>query len=172
MNIEKLKYPIGPFEVPKKYSEESLREVITILDVLPLQLRELTGNLKGEVLDTRYRPEGWTLRQVVHHIADSHQHAFIRFKWALTEDNPTIKAYDEKAWAALNDAKNTPIAWSLTHIEVIHQKLVQLLNGLTEAQWNRTLVHPQTQHTFTLKELASMYAWHGMHHYMHIKNAL
>jgi len=172
MDLEKLKYPIGLFEAPTDYTKESLQESITILDVLPLQLRELTGNLKDEVLDTRYRPEGWTIRQVVHHIADSHHNAYTRFKWALTEDTPTIKPYDEKAWAELDDAKHTPVAWSLTHIEVVHQKLVQLLNGLTEDQWERKLVHPTTEHVFTLKELASMYAWHSMHHYMHIKNAL
>jgi hypothetical protein len=172
MNIEHLQYPIGKFVAPTKYSEATLKEAITILEVLPLQLRELTGTLTDTQLDKKYRPEGWTIRQVVHHIADSHHHSYTRFKWALTEDNPEIKAYDEKTWADLEDAKNTPVAWSLTHIEVIHQKIVQMLQGFTKAEWNRTFVHPDTKHTFTLKELACMYAWHGMHHFMHIKNAL
>lgn len=172
MDIENLQYPIGPFKAPQRYNQAVVDEAISILKLFPQQLRALVANLPNETLDMPYRPKGWTIRQVVHHLADSHHHSYSRFKWALTEDNPTIKAYQEKDWAELEDAKLTPIAWSLTHIEVIHQKIVQMLEGFGKEEWNRTFVHPQTSHVFTLKELACMYAWHSMHHYMHIKNAL
>jgi hypothetical protein len=172
MNIAQLQYPIGPFEVPSEISEEKILEAITILEVFPLQLRELTTTLTDAVLDTPYRPDGWTIRQVVHHISDSHHHSYSRFKWALTEDNPLIKVYDEKAWAALIDSKTAPVAWSLTHIEVVHQKLVHLLRLLTEEQWDKTFRHPVSGEQTSMKLNTLRYAWHSMHHFMHIKNAL
>ena len=172
MDIKKLQYPIGPFQVPSEISENDLQEAITILDIFPEKLRLLVSQLPQKTLQQPYRPEGWTIQQLVHHIADSHHNSYIRFKWALTEENPKIKAYNEKEWASLGDYHTMPIVWSLMHLEAVHHKLVYLLNTLTEEQWNRTYQHPDKDGPSSLKETALLYAWHSMHHYAHIKNAL
>lgn len=108
----------------------------------------------------------------MHHIADSHHHSYIRFKWVLTEDNPTIKAHEQEDWAALGDYETMPIAWSLTHIEAVHKKLTYLLKMLTDSQWERTFQNPDKETPTPLKENVLIYAWHSMHHFAHIKNAL
>jgi len=172
MNLEQLRYPIGRFQVPETISEKLLQEAITILEIFPENLKSLVHSLDDAQLDTHYREGGWTIRQVIHHISDSHHNSYTRFKWALTEDNPLIKAYDEAAWAAFGDYENLPIAWSLDHITAVHHKLVYLLGMLTEEQWNKTLRHPETGDEMDLKSLALMYSWHSMHHFAHIKNAL
>lgn len=172
MEIEKLKYPIGKFERPEEVSDNEIAEAIKILQLFPEQIKLLTYNLKDEVLDTAYRPGGWTIRQLVHHISDSHHHSYNRFRWALTEDKPLIKAYDQDAFAAMDDYKTAPIAWSISHIEAVHQKLVYLLKSLDEDQWMRTFKHPEMEDEMNLKQLAMLYAWHSMHHFSHIKNAL
>lgn len=172
MNIEALKYPIGKFNVPETISEKDLQEAITILKIFPEQIRLLTAHLPEQALQQTYRPGGWTIKQLVHHIADSHHHSYTRFKWALTEDNPTIKAYDEKTWSALSDSHTMPIAWSLTHVEAVHYKITYLLKSLTRDQWERTFQHPDKEGPTSLKENALIYAWHSMHHFAHIKNAL
>jgi hypothetical protein len=142
------------------------------LEVFPEQLKLLTNNLKDTELDTSYREGSWTIRQLVHHIADSHHHSYNRIRWALSEDNPMIKAYDQDAFAELQDYKTWPVSWSLMHIDAVHHKMVNLLQMLSEEQWNRTFRHPETKKEMNLKELALMYAWHSMHHYAHIKNTL
>ncbi len=172
MNIEALKYPIGQFKLSEEISEEVLQNAITTLEIFPEQLRLLTAHLPEETFQQQYRPGGWTIKQLIHHIADSHQHSYIRFKWALTEDNPTIKAYDEKSWASLNENHTMPIAWSLTHVEVIHSKITYLLKSFTEEQWERTYQHPDKEVPTSLKENALIYAWHSKHHLAHIKNVL
>ncbi|GAB5400403.1 MAG: bacillithiol transferase BstA [Aureisphaera sp.] len=172
MNLEKLRYPIGRFALPENISDTLLNEAITILEIFPENLKEMLQGISEEMLDTPYREGGWTIRQLIHHIADSHHNSYTRFKWTLTEDNPTIKAYDEKGWAAFGDYMTLPVVWSIEHLENMHHKLVHLLRMLTEEQWNRTLVHPESGATMNLKELALMYSWHSMHHYSHIKNAL
>ncbi|MDC8006328.1 putative metal-dependent hydrolase [Aureisphaera galaxeae] len=172
MNLEKQRYPIGRFAAPETVSDSLLNEAITILEIFPENLKELLQGITKEELNTPYREGGWTVRQVVHHLADSHHNSYIRFKWTLTEDNPTIKAYNEAAWAALGDYATAPIAWSIDHLENIHHKLVHLLRMLTTDQWERTFVHPETGATMNLRTLALMYSWHSMHHYTHIKNAL
>lgn len=172
MNIETLKYPIGKFKLPKIISEKDLQEAITILELFPEQLRLLTAHLPKQTLQQPYRPEGWTIKQLVHHIADSHTHSYIRFKWALTEENPIIKAYNEKTWGALGDNHTMLINWSLTHIEAIHYKMTYLLKSLTKEQWERTFQHPDKDKPTCLKENALIYAWHSMHHFAHLKNAL
>ncbi|WP_299678820.1 YfiT family bacillithiol transferase [uncultured Dokdonia sp.] len=168
--MEALKYPIGTFTPPDTISDEKLKEWITILEVLPAQLRDMVSEMKDEQLDTPYRPEGWTVRQVVHHVADSHHHSYIRFKWALTEDNPTIKPYLEKEWTNLPDLDGMPVEWSLRHLEAVHYKLVRLLRSLSDEQLERTFIHPDGNKTISLRQNVGQYAWHGMHHYMHIAN--
>ncbi len=170
--MEHLKYPIGTFVMPKEISEETLHKWITTLEELPARLRFIIEPMSDEQLDTLYRPEGWSVRELVHHIADSHHHSYIRFKWALTEDNPTIKPYDENAWAKLPDIDGMSVEWSLKHIEIIHYKLVRLLKKLTNKELERTFVHPATGDTIALRQNIGIYAWHSEHHYMHIKNLI
>ncbi|MEM7186387.1 MAG: YfiT family bacillithiol transferase [Bacteroidota bacterium] len=172
MNLEKLRYPIGRFQIPETISDALLNESITILEIFPENLRETVRTLNEEMLNTTYREGGWTLKQVVHHVADSHHNSYTRFKWALTEDDPMIKAYNEASWAEVGDYQATPVAWSIDHLEAVHRRLVYLLRSLTEEQWNRTLRHPETGARMNLKELALMYSWHSMHHFAHIKNTI
>jgi len=172
MNLENLRYPIGRFQAPESVSDKLLEEAITILEIFPENLKTLVNGLSKAQLDRTYREGGWTVREVLHHISDSHHNSYTRFKWALTEDNPLIKAYDESAWAAFGDYENLPITWSLDHITLIHHKLVYLLRMLTDAQWVRTFRHPESGAEMNLRTLAVMYSWHSMHHFAHIKNTL
>ncbi len=172
MDIEQLKFPIGKFKKPKTISNEDLVEAIKVLQIFPEQLKLISLNLKEEVLDSPYRPEGWTIRQLIHHISDSHHHCYNRIRWTLTEDKPTIKAYNQDAFAKLFDYQKAPIAWSLSHIEAVHQKIVYILQNLTEEQWERVFIHPETKEEVGMKHLAMLYSWHSMHHFTHIKNAL
>ncbi len=172
MELEQLKYPIGKFKKPETITAEMLKEAIKILEFFPEQLKLMTYNLKDVQLDQPYREGGWTIRQLIHHIADSHSHAYIRVRWTLTEDNPMIKAYDQDAFAKLFDYAKAPIAWSLSHIEAVHQKLVYILKNLEESQWERTFQHPETGDEISLKAITMLYSWHSMHHFSHIKNAL
>ncbi len=170
--MSSLQYPIGTLEIPSEINLDLLQEWIQILAEFPKRLSQLVESLNDEQLDTPYRPEGWTVRQVVHHCADSHHHSYIRFKWALTENNPTIKAYNEQTWAELLDTKTAPISLSLDHLKAVHAKLVYLLKGLTESDFNRSFVHPETMRTILLKENVGIYAWHCSHHYAHIEQLL
>ena len=170
--LYQLKYPIGKFDCPTNISDNQIESWISILEHFPNRLEGLVAGLSNDQLDTVYRPEGWTIRQVIHHLADSHQHSYIRFKWALTEDKPIIKAYDEALWAALKDAKNAPIDMSLKHLAAIHYKLVYLLKQLTDSDLNRYFIHPETNKEVLLKQNIGIYAWHSNHHYSHIENVL
>ena len=123
-------------------------------------------------METPYRPGGWTVRQVIHHVSDSHHHSYIRFKWALTEQTPVIKPYFEKKWAELFDTRTAPIELSLNHIKAVHAKLVFLLKGLSSSDLKRGFIHPENNRISTLEENIGRYAWHGNHHYSHIKNLL
>ena len=143
-----------------------------VLQVFPEQLKHLTYNLTDDQLNTPYREGGWTIRQLIHHISDSHHHAYNRLRWALSEDNPMIKAYDQDAFSEIVDYSQAPIAWSIQHLEVIHRKMVYILESLSEEQWNRTFRHPEMEKPMSIKELALMYSWHSMHHFAHISNAL
>lgn len=171
-DLEKLKYPIGKYEVPEEITDAQISEWIETLEHLPQRLRALVENLSKEQLDTPYRPGGWTVRQTVHHIADSHHHSYIRFKWALTEDKPIIKPYDEKAWSDLFDAKSAPITLSLDHLSAVHAKLVYLLKGLSRYHLQRKFIYPDGKVETPLDENIGHYAWHGSHHYAHIENLL
>jgi hypothetical protein len=137
---------------------------------LPQQVEIAVQTLNYEQLNTPYRLGGWTVNQVVHHLADSHINAYTRFKLALTEDNPVIKPYEEQLWAELPDVFNTPINVSLTLLHALHKRWVHTLENLTEEQWDRTFTHPANKTTPSLKVVAANYSWHGKHHLAHIEN--
>lgn len=167
--IEALKYPIGHFVKPAKINALLVRDWIAQIEALPVNLRDLVAPFSEKQLDTPYRPQGWTVRQVVHHLADSHHHSYIRFKWALTEDRPLIKPYFEKEWARLTDASTGPLELSLNHLEAVHARLVYMLNGFTPEDWQKTFIHPVGNKETTLEENTGRYAWHGNHHLAHIR---
>ena len=168
---EQLKYPIGDFEYGKKYSSTDTRSHIKILDKLPQILKTLTSKLTDSQLDTPYRPDGWTVRQVVHHLADSHINMFTRIRFALTEENPPIKGYYEAAWALLPDHQ-LPIKPSLQIIEGVHKRMVFLFKSLDTKDLKKTYYHGGYQKSFEVKEVIALYAWHSEHHYQHIIQAL
>ena len=170
--LEKLRYPIGKFNRPEEITEDLIDQWIDSLDTYPSRLRTIVKDLSGTQLDTAYRPGGWTVRQLIHHIADSHHNSYIRFKWALTEDRPVIKVYDEKSWAELHDSREAAIELSLAHLEVVHTKLVYLLRGLSGVELDREFIHPDGQIATSLKENIGRYVWHGNHHYTHIANLI
>lgn len=170
--LEQLRYPIGYYEIPNPILAENLQEWISILEHLPARLETMVKTLSNEQLATPYRPGGWTVRQVIHHISDSHHHSYIRFKWALTENNPTIKPYLEKEWADLFDAKTAPIQMSLNHLKAVHAKLVYLLKGLSKEDLQKKFTHPEGNEETTLAENIGRYAWHGSHHFAHIENLI
>jgi hypothetical protein len=172
MEIEQLKYPIGKFEVPKRITLETVGRWTDEIEHLPLLLRKAVEDITDAELDTEYRPGGWTIRQVIHHLPDSHMNSYIRFRWALTEKKPTIKAYDEAAWAELPDARKSNIEISLILLEALHIKWVILLRSLNLEQLHKSFIHPGNKKEYRLDELIGIYAWHGKHHLAHIKNCL
>ena len=172
MDLERLKYPIGSFDCPSNITSEKLQDWISILEHFPNRFSNLVSNLSEIQLNTPYRPEGWTVRQVVHHVYDSHHNAYSRFKWALTEESPVIKAYDEKAWANLFDAKNAPLEISLPAIAALHAKWTYILKGFSAEDFQKEFIHPVGNRSMTLAFTTGMYAWHSNHHYAHIENLL
>jgi uncharacterized damage-inducible protein DinB len=162
-----LRYPIGDFQFNGKVTDNDRRHSIDIIESTPGKMRAAVKGLDDKQLDTPYRPGGWTVRQVVHHVPDSHLNAYIRFKLALTENVPTIKAYDEQSWAKLEDSKRTPIETSLTLLESLHQRMTVLLRSLTPADFERKFNHPE-RGPMTIDSLLALYAWHGPHHVAHI----
>lgn len=167
--LKKLQFPIGAFECPENITNDHIAEWIKDLELLPNRLSALVENLSAEQLNTPYRPEGWTVRQLVHHIADSHHHSYIRFKWTLTEDTPIIKAYEEKDWSELFDAKTAPVSLSLNYLKALHAKLVYLLKGLSEKDLDKKFIHPESKSEVVLRENIGIYAWHSNHHLAHIQ---
>ncbi|MFG6687663.1 YfiT family bacillithiol transferase [Mariniflexile sp. HNIBRBA6329] len=170
--LQKLKYPIGTFDCPSNITSEIIESWISILEHFPNRLENLIKNLSDEQLNTPYRPDGWTVRQVIHHLPDSHLHSYVRFKWTLTEDKPVIKPYFEDRWAELFDYEAAPIQTSLLHLRVIHEKLVYLIKGLSEDELNKSFIHPEMQSEVVLKKNIGIYAWHSNHHYAHIENLM
>jgi hypothetical protein len=166
MAPDDLRYPIGKFAAPAASSPAMRAEQIETLRLLPARLREAVQGLNGAQLDTPYREGGWTVRQVVHHFADSHANSYIRFKLALTEDWPTIKPYDEAAWARLSDS-GLPIDGSLVFLDALHARWVALLESLSEEDFARGFTHPERGRV-DLKKALAMYAWHSRHHTAHI----
>lgn len=159
------RYPIGTFD---KSAAPNREDAIRAIESLPAQLKAALAALPPGGLDRPYRAGGWTARQVVHHLADSHMNSQLRFRFALTEENPAIKPYDEAEWAKLADADTGDIAASLAILEGMHERWTILLRSLSEDQWRRTLVHPETG-AWDLERLAGLYAWHGRHHVAHIQ---
>lgn len=163
---EDLRYPVGKFDSDLEVTPETRQKFIRTISELPEKLKEAVENLSDEQLDTPYRPEGWTVRQVVHHIADSHLNCLCRFKLALTEDFPTIRAYYEDRWAELSDSK-LPVEPSLKIIEGVHSRWTELLNSMTDEDFQRKLNHPETGE-WDLDKLLGLYDWHSRHHLAHI----
>jgi len=162
-----LRYPVGPFEPVSTLTPDERRAAIDAIAEVPARLRAAVANLTDAQLDTPYRPGGWTVRQLVHHVADSHMNALMRFKLALTEDAPTVKTYEEGLWAELADTKTPPIDSSLAIIDNLHKRWVILLRSLEPAQFERKFRHPQWG-LGTVDFLLAQYAWHGKHHVAHI----
>lgn len=162
-----LRYPIGPFRPPANPTPQSRAQLIDAVARTPAQLRAAVAGLDEDQLDTPYRPGGWTLRQVVHHMPDSHINAYVRLKLALTEDAPVIKPYDEAAWAQLVDTSRVPVEVSLTLLESLHERWVVLWRAMKETDFAREYVHPETGRR-PLDFLLAIYGWHGPHHVAHI----
>ena len=163
-----LRYPVGEFAVTGDITPPRLEGWIAEIAEAPAKLRAAVHGLTNEQFDTPYRPGGWTVRQLVHHVPDSHINAYVRFKLALTEDNPTIKPYEEARWAELPDTGGTQVGVSLMMLESLHRRWVVLLRSLTPHQWERTYFHPEQKKSLRLDYILAMYAWHGKHHVAHI----
>ena len=161
------RYPIGPSDRTSPLTAGERAQRIDAIAATPAQLRLAVAGLSDAQLNTPYRPGGWTVRQVVHHVADSHVNAYTRFRLGLTEENPTIKPYDEKAWAELPDVRHLPIEVSLRLLDALHERLVHLLQSTPPSSFTRTVVHPEGG-PMTLDTLVSIYSWHGRHHTAHI----
>ena len=171
-NLEKLKFPIGKFIKPDFISNNDLRNWISDIEIFPTNLINLTQNLSIEKLNWIYRPDGWTIKQVIHHCADSHINSFVRFKLALTEDLPIIKPYEEAKWAELIDGSSDSIKPSLQIVEGVHARWVLLLKTFKEEELKRQLIHPANNKKYFLEEMIGLYAWHCNHHLAHIEQAL
>ncbi len=167
--MEDLRYPIGKFSPQEVYSAAEIAQFINQIEALPQKLEEAIHNLNEEQLNTPYRDGGWTVRQVVHHLADSHLHAYIRTKWTLTESEPVIKAYLEKLWAETPETKSHPDL-SISFLKSLHTKWVVLLRAISPDDLDRFFVHPETKRQISLKTLMGTYSWHGEHHLAHINN--
>ena len=162
-----LRYPIGKFEGPAVIAAADIENAVAELEALPAQLRAAVAGLSDAQLDTPYRPEGWTVRQLVHHVADSHINSYVRFRMAVTETEPTIKPYDERAWAELADAKTAPVALSLDLVESLHGRWVLLLRSFGQGEWEKSFRHPE-RGLIRVDWTALLYAWHGKHHVAHV----
>lgn len=172
MDLETLQYPIGRFKWPSTVSEQEIQDSINRIESLPGKIKMATENLRDDQLDIPYREHGWTIRQVVHHIADSHMNAYIRFKLALTEDKPTIKPYDEAKWAMLSDSITLRADISLAILKGVHTRWVAIMKCMPGESWDREYIHPEHNKAYSLKQAVKMYAWHGDHHLAHITGLL
>lgn len=165
-----LRYPIGRFSPPDSFTNAFRADAIETIADTPARLRAAVLGLDEDQLDTPYRPGGWSLRQVVHHVPDSHLNAYVRLKLALTEMAPVIKPYDESAWATLADSVSVPVEVSLTLLDAVHHRWVALLRAMRDEDFRREYVHPDTGR-HTLDHLVALYSWHGPHHVAHITSA-
>jgi DinB superfamily len=165
--MDDLRYPTGRFSRPDQLTEAERRANVDIVAATPERLRAALQGLTDEQLGKPYRPGGWTLRQVAHHVPDSHVNAYIRFKLALTEDAPVITLYDEAAWAKLEDSRSAPVETSLVMLESIHDRWVRILRAMSPADFSRKLNHPE-HGMMSLDQMLALYAWHGPHHIAHV----
>ncbi len=165
--MEDLRYPIGEYVI-QPFSEKQLQEWLNAIRYLPLHLENAILNLDEMQLATPYREGGWTVQQLVHHVADSHMNAYTRFKLGLTEDRPIIKPYDQVAWAEMADTKTLPINISLTLLHALHSRWYAILENMSKEDLERTVFHPEHKKDMTLWDLLGMYAWHSKHHVAHI----
>jgi uncharacterized damage-inducible protein DinB len=170
--MEHLKYPIGPFTMPEHIDQDMRKNFIHVLQELPSLLQNTVKDLSTEQLQTPYREGGWTLLQVVHHLADSHMNGYIRFKLALTEDQPTIKPFNEKKWAKLPDSLQIDLSASISLLEAVHSRWVYLLRSLDEKDFSRHFLHPENGKIIDLNQALALYAWHSKHHLAHITSLL
>jgi exoribonuclease II len=169
-DLELLKYPIGKLSIKDAYSENEIAGFIETIKELPGKLYEIIENADEDFLNSTYREGGWTVIQVVHHIADSHLNAYIRLKLALTEENPTIKPYIQTLWAETYDGKESDVNASLKIIEGTHQRMSDILLHLNTSEFDRTYYHPENQKQVKISQLIALYAWHSMHHFGHIQS--
>ncbi|MGJ8746012.1 YfiT family bacillithiol transferase [Polaribacter sp.] len=172
MTLEELKYPIGKTNIPENITKKNIEDWISILERFPQELEFLIKELSDNQLNTKYRENGWTIRQVIHHCYDSHHNSYTRFKWALTEDKPVIKAYFEERWAELHDSKSAPVFLTIDALKALHSKWVYFLRGLTDAELEKTFIHPTGKEEISLKENICIYAWHCKHHFAHIEELM
>jgi len=161
------RYPVGKFSFDGNMTEQKKAQYLDDIERTPARLRAAVHGLNDQQLDTPYRDGGWTVRQVVHHVPDSHMNSYVRFKLALTEDEPTIRPYMENLWAELPEAKSAPIELSLTLLESLHQRWMLALRGIKPEEWKRNLRHPEMG-LLSLEKTLALYAWHGRHHVAHI----
>jgi hypothetical protein len=166
MTTADLRYPVGEFTMPGSITPEARAEAIETIAALPVKMRAAVSGLSESQLDTPYRPGGWTVRQVVHHVPDSHVNAYIRLKLAITENNPTIKPYDQDSWAQLPDQR-MPIDVSLSMLDAVHARWTIVLRALTKDQYSRPMFHPEIG-PITVDYLVQLYSWHSCHHVAHI----
>ncbi|MFA7473081.1 MAG: putative metal-dependent hydrolase [Spirosomataceae bacterium] len=165
MDLEKLKYPIGRFERKESYTPGETKTHIQVISAIPSKFINLLNAWSESQLDTSYRPGSWTVRQLVHHVADSHLNFYIRFRLAITEENPTVKPFDENRWAELPDAKSGPVELSLQLLKFTHYRMVLFLNSLSDKDFERTFYNPESALTLRLDSAIAYCAWHGEHHY-------
>ena len=170
--IDVLKFPIGIYTPNKNPDTETLQKSIKEIAEFPVLLEKTVKDSSVKELNFRYRPNGWKVKQVIHHCADSHMNSYIRFKLALTENKPFIRPYFEDKWAELNDSKNDDINTSLVLLKAIHIKWVEVLNSLTDEDLQKEFIHPEHGETFNLAETIGNYAWHGNHHLQHVKKGI
>jgi len=168
MELERLKYPVGKFKSPEIITEELRVEYIKNIEDLPDIVEKIVAPLSAQQLNTPYRPEGWTVRQVVHHMADSHINSYVRFRWTLTEDEPMIKPYNEKPWAELPDAKDGDVELSLSLLKSLHARWVVLLRAMSQNDYQKKLGHPDWTSKLSLNKMVALYSWHCLHHTAHI----
>ena len=166
--MQDLRYPIGKFAMPLSAGAGDLQGWMAVLEEFPAKLSAAVESLSNEQLDTPYREGGWTVRQVVHHVADSHLNSYLRFKLAVTEDNPTIKPYLEERWAELKEAREAPVEISLRLLDALHRRWTLFLKNLSEEEWARTYHHPDPGRDWKLTSALALYAWHCNHHLAHI----
>ena len=168
--LDQLRYPIGKFSFNANADANEIKKWIDEIEQLTAQLRKAVKGLSDSQLDTPYRDGGWTVRQVVHHLADSHLNAYCRIKLALTEDHPVIKPYEEKLWAEMDDAKKLPVEVSLSLLEALHTRWVYGLKKIADADLNKSVFHPESKREMSVKFLMNLYSWHGKHHTAHISS--